>query len=315
MRVLSLFSGAGGMDLGFKQAGHEIVWANDFDADASETYRRNIGDHIVQGDIREIDISEVPDADIVIGGFPCQGFSRANMLRSTNDDRNTLYLEFLRVIRLKQPKYFVAENVSGILSLDGGNVIKQIVHDFERAGFNVEYRLLNLADFGVPQSRRRVIFLGWRKDIDSRQRPQFPPETHSSKPCSNQKPWVTIGYVLKNIPEPSASHSLKNHVCSQYKVSIRDFTGHRKTDPSKPSPTILARGNGKGGVCAIHHPNSLRRLSVRESALIQTFPKNFVFCGGLNSMYRQVGNAVPVRFAFQLAKQLMKAENATCAQR
>ncbi len=307
MRIISLFSGAGGMDLGFKRAGHDIVWANDSDGDAVSTYRKNIGDHIVCDDIKLIDISSLPDADVVIGGFPCQGFSRANLLRTADDERNALYREFLRVIRVKQPRYFVAENVSGILSLDGGRVVDRILSDFGRAGFEVEYRLLNMADFGVPQSRKRVIFLGSRKNLPKRERPRFPEQTHSRDGINGYRRWVSIAEALRNVPEPTETHKLKNHVCSNYKVSIRDFTGHRRTDPAKPSPTILARGNGKGGVCAIHHPNNLRRLSVRESAIVQTFPKNFEFAGGLNSMYRQVGNAVPVLFAQMLAREIASA--------
>jgi len=308
MKVLSLFSGAGGMDLGFQRSGHTIVWANDFDEDAVESYRANLGDHIVLGDIRKIRLQDMPDADLVIGGFPCQGFSRANMLRSSDDERNALYREFLRVIRGKKPRYFVAENVSGILSLDGGRVVEQILKDFRSAGFDVEFARVNMADYGVPQLRRRVIFIGCRKDIPEELRPEFPRPTHAEKPSGKLKPWVTISEAVKGIPEPDSSHSLLNHVCSKYKVTNRDFTGHRPTNPDRPSPTILARGNGKGGVCAIHHPNNHRRMSVRESALIQTFPKSFRFFGALNSMYRQVGNAVPVLFAAQLGKQFAAVE-------
>jgi DNA (cytosine-5)-methyltransferase 1 len=308
MRVLSLFSGAGGMDLGFKRAGHRIVWANDIDEDAVSTYRRNIGNHIVLGDIRRIDLEKVPEADIVIGGFPCQGFSRANLLRSTHDERNTLYLQLLRVIRAKKPKYFVAENVSGILSLDKGQAVAKILADFESVGFHVVYRLFNMADFGVPQLRKRVIFLGWRKDLRASEVPRFPTATHSGKGADRLRPWVTISEALLGVPEPDAVHRLQNHVCSKYKVTNRDFTGHRPTRSDRPSPTILARGNGKGGVCAIHHPQNHRRLSVRESALIQTFPKYFRFAGSLNSMYRQVGNAVPVLFAHLLGKEFSRLE-------
>jgi DNA (cytosine-5)-methyltransferase 1 len=308
MRVLSLFSGAGGMDLGFQRAGHEIVWANDFDRNAVETYRANLGGQIVCGDIRDVHLQDLPDAEIVVGGFPCQGFSRANMLRSAGDERNNLYREFLRVVKGKKPDYFVAENVAGILSLDKGSAVLKILADFRAAGYDVEHKLINMANYGVPQLRRRVIFLGCRKGIPLHLRPGFPSPTHAEKPSGKLKPWVTIAQALKGIPEPDAQHRLLNHICSKYKVTNRDFTGHRPTNPDRPSPTILARGNGKGGVCAIHHPSNLRRLSIRESALIQTFPKSFEFHGALGSMYRQVGNAVPVLFAAQLGKQFADIE-------
>ena len=312
MRIISLFSGAGGMDLGLKQAGHNIVWANDIDKDCVETYRYNIGDHIVRADLAVLDLSDLPDADVVVGGFPCQGFSCANMLRDASDQRNALYLEFIRVLKAKRPQYFIAENVRGLLSLDNGSVMKMIIRDFSDAGYSVDYRLLNTADFGVPQTRRRVIIIGSRKGFPIEAKPQFPVATHGQDPSSfsDLKSWVSIGNALEGIPEPHTVNSaLANHVCSQYKVTNRNFTGHRRTDPDKPSPTILARGNGGGGVCAIQHPRNHRRLSVRESAIIQTFPNDFVFFGSLNSMYRQVGNAVPVLFANQIGKQLLKVES------
>jgi len=145
-----LFSGAGGLDIGFIWAGHEIVWANDIDKDAVETYKANIGEHIITGPIELIPSSAIPDCDIVIGGFPCQGFSIANMNRSPEDSRNKMYLELLRVIRDKQPKYFLAENVKGLTNLDKGKVLEMILGDFARAGYRVKDKVLDAADYGVP---------------------------------------------------------------------------------------------------------------------------------------------------------------------
>jgi DNA (cytosine-5)-methyltransferase 1 len=302
-----LFSGAGGLDLGLIQAGHQVVWANDNDPDAVATYRKNIGNHIVLAPIQEVASQDIPDCDVVVGGFPCQGFSQANLLRFEKDDRNRLYLEFIRVLRDKQPQYFLAENVRGILSLAGGKAIKKIEDDFTRCGYRVSKRLFNVADFGVPQSRRRVIIAGVRKDVSENLAFEFPEGTHRDAKLSTvkgMKPWVSIGKALAKIPEPEAEHSLPNHVYSKYKVTNRNFTGHRTTDPNKPSPTILARGNGKGGVCAIQHPLNHRRMSIRESATVQTFPLRFEFVGAMNSCYRQVGNAVPVLFARRLGEKL-----------
>jgi DNA (cytosine-5)-methyltransferase 1 len=135
----------------------------------------------------------------------------------------------------------------------------------------------------------------------------FPAATHAAPKKAKAlrlKPWVSIGKALARIPEPDERHSLPNHIYSKYKVTNRNFTGHRTTDPDKPSPTILARGNGKGGVCAIQHPLNHRRMSIRESATIQTFPLKFEFVGQMNSCYRQVGNAVPVLFAEHLGESL-----------
>jgi len=305
MNITSLFSGAGGFDLGLIQAGHRIIWANDVDEDSCTTYRNNIGDHIVCGDIADIDLADIPEADVVIGGFPCQGFSLANMLRAPDDSRNRLYVYFRRIVKKKQPSYFLAENVRGLLSLDKGRIIEQVVKDFSSAGYRVKYQVFNMANYGVPQGRVRVIIAGTRKDLPEGCDFQFPEPTH------DRSSWISIGEALKNIPEPDdPGCKLKNHICSQYKVTNRNFTGHRATDPDKPSPTILARGNGKGGVCAIQHPRNHRRMSVRESALIQTFPLDFEFAGRMNSMYRQVGNAVPVRFAEMLGDKLSELEAA-----
>lgn len=129
MQIVSLLSGAGGLDLGFIKAGHNIIWANDNDLNSFETYKLNIGSHVVCKDIVEIESNEIPDCDVVIGDFPCQGFSMTNRLRNADDERNVLYKQFYRVINDKKPLYFIAENVRGILSLDNGNAIKTIVND------------------------------------------------------------------------------------------------------------------------------------------------------------------------------------------
>jgi len=312
MRITSLFSGAGGLDLGLIQAGNEVVWANDWDVDAVRTYRQNVDRDIVCEDIAKIKSADIPDSDVVVGGFPCQGFSRANWQRVKGDQRNKMYHQLLRVVKDKKPLYFLAENVRGILSFAGGKAIKQILQDFSNAGYRVKYKLFNLADYGVPQSRRRVIIAGTSKTLPEELDYSFPKPTHCDpSKCkeTNLLPWETISKALQGIPEPRGDCSdLSNHICSQYKVTNRDFTGHRLTADDKPSPTILARGNAKGGVCVIQHPRNHRRLSVRETAVIQTFPLDFEFVGSMTSCYRQVGNAVSVLFAKHLGKGLKLLE-------
>ena len=309
MTVVSLFSGAGGLDLGLIRAGHRIVWANDFDRNAVETYRKNIGNHIVCDDIKNIAIRTIPAADVVVGGFPCQGFSLANRLRAVDDERNSLYRFFFKTIKVLQPKFFIAENVKGILSLGGGAVVEKITSDFARAGYRVERRLVNMANYGVPQTRQRVIFVGQRKDLGKEFLFHYPQADHGG---DGEHAWVTIKEALDRFPDPDCPNDVKNHVYSSYKVAFRNFTGHRKTDPNRPCPTILARGNGGGGVCAIPHYNGKRRLTIRESAAIQTFPDDFEFCGAMNACYRQIGNAVPVLFAERLGRELARAERRQC---
>lgn len=301
MKVVSLFSGAGGLDLGFIKADHKVIWANDNFPDAVKTYKRNIGNHIICEDIAKIPSEAIPDHGILIGGFPCQGFSVANTKRGEHDERNKLYLEFLRVLVDKQPKFFLAENVKGILSLNQGNVFKMIIEDFSKSGYRVKHKVLNAADYGVPQKRERVIILGVRKDIEFTL--EYPEPTHgkSATLFDACKPWISIGEALKNIPEPEDEHRLSNHTYSKFKLKFNGYLGNRAIDPSKPAPTVTARGDEKGGVVVLHHPRNHRRMSVRELALTQTFPIDFIFEGNNSSAYRQIGNAVPPLLAFAVA--------------
>ena len=302
LRVASLFSGAGGLDLGFKKAGFEIVWANDNDSDAVGTYIKNIGDHCVLGDIEKLDIKKLPKVDGIIGGFPCQGFSVANTQRTVDDSRNTLYKSFVKAVKLGQPKFFLAENVKGILSLGGGAVFNYIINDFEKAGYICTYALVNAADYGVPQSRQRVLILGIRKDLAPKKISWPPKPTHEGRQ-------ISVGRALAAVPDPDKPHRLKNHVYSQFKLKFNGYISNRRVDPNKPSPTITARGDHKGGAMIIHHPSNTRRMTCREVAIVQGFPNNFEFTGSMTSVYKQIGNAVPPPLAFAAAKQILENLN------
>jgi len=310
LSVVSLFAGAGGLDLGLIHAGHKVVWANEIDEDAAATYENNIGAHIRKGDIANFDPSEIPHCDLLVGGLPCQGFSLANIHKTEADKRNDLYLQFARFLQHLNPKYFLIENVRGIKSLEGGEVFSRIIDVMSNVGpdgYRVDHVVVNASHYGVPQNRIRVLISGVRGDLEGSHRFKLPPATHSNKTTiADLPPLVSIESALAGIPEPDSTHELKNHIGSKYKVTNRNFTGHRKTDPSKPSPTILARGDGRGGVCAIQHPENHRRMTVRESARVQSFPDDFEFVGGLMSMYRQVGNAVPVKLAEHIGYAFQK---------
>ena len=299
MKVVSLFSGAGGLDLGFKMAGHEIVWADDLYVDAVETYRRNLGDHIVCRDISEIKSEEIPECDIMIGGFPCQGFSVANMNRYAGDQRNGLYKQLLRVVGDKKPKFFLAENVKGITNLDKGKVFEMILKDFSDIGYKVKYEIMNAADYGVPQTRQRVIIIGVRKDINFEY--VFPEPTHDKGGKGGLPHWVSVGEAMSAIPDPDKPNDLPNHVYSKYKLQFNGYLGHRPLDPDKPAPTVTARGDNKGGVVILPHPNGQRRMSCRELAAVQGFPLDYEFSGNNSSVYRQIGNAVPPLLGFAVA--------------
>lgn len=306
MKVVSLFSGAGGLDYGFIMAGHDILWANDLYEDAVETYRKNIGNHIVCKDISLIDTNDIPECDIVIGGFPCQGFSVANTKRHVKDSRNSLYKQLIRVIDAKKPPFFLAENVKGILSLGKGEVIKAIISDFQTIGYKVKYKLLNAADYGVPQTRMRVIIVGVRKDIDFDY--QYPEPSYSQYGSLSTAHWVTVGEIMSEIPDPDLPNDLPNHQYSKYKLGFNGYIGHRPLDPFRPAPTVTGRGDDKGGVVILPHPNGLRRMSGRELAAVQSFPLNYEFCGPLSSVYRQIGNAVPPLLAYAVAKEFNRYE-------
>ena len=385
--VVGLFAGCGGLDLGFINAGFEIIWANDFMKEAVETYKKNIGDHIILGDITKIPSSDIPnDFDILLGGFPCQGFSIANIKRSMKDERNFLYKEMLRVIKDKRPKYFVAENVKGILSMQKGKVIEMIVEDFRKLGYDVAYKVLKASEYGVPQNRERVFIIGNRLGLKN----PFPAKTHGTEKglmpfvstksavgflankrtrdrafklngkkiinhkartnvhdefwgrkhkvnqheiCDYLKYWRqksgwstkrvdehfgyahTAGHWFRkdnnsgSIPKPSDWWELKRIMNFDDKfdkqvteLELKPITFEqslRISNWEEPSDTITATGPEI-------HPNKERRMSVRECALIQTFPIDFEFIGSLGNMYKQIGNAVPVLLAEKIAVEIKK---------
>jgi len=309
MNIVSLFSGCGGLDLGLIKAGHVVIWANDIFPEAVKTYRKNIGNHVDTRDIRSVPSSDIPDCDVVVGGFPCQGFSVANTKRNVADIRNLLYREMVRVIRDKQPKFFIGENVKGMVSLGGGTVLAKIIKDFSQAGYAVHWQIVNAADYGVAQKRMRLIIFGVRQDL-ALSCLAFPPQpTHAAPALAESamlKPWLTAGQALAHFPEPNTieGRQIPNHEASRYKLRFNGHLGHRRIDPDQPAPTVTGRGDEKGGVVVLHHPGNQRRMTVRELATIQSFPDNFVFSGTKTSAYRQIANAVPPRLGEAIGRML-----------
>jgi len=301
MKVVSLFSGAGGLDHGLHKAGHKIVFANDHFIDAAKTYEKNLKHSIDTRDIEKVSSSEIPTCDIVVGGFPCQGFSVANWTRRAEDPRNKMYLELLRVIKTKKPKFVLCENVPGLLSLEKGEVFKKILHELAGLGYLVRYSILTAADYGVPQMRRRV-FIFCQKNTIKKILPFPPRPTHKNPNLLNGNggtAWISVGECLKKYPEPNKTKSFfLNHEGSKYKLRFNGHLGHRFVDPKKPAPTVTARGDEKGGVVVLHHPKNHRRITVREMAAIQSFPDEFYFVGTNTSCYRQIANSVPPRLSY-----------------
>lgn len=300
--TVSLFCGAGGLDLGFYKAGFRTIWANDLDADACKTYQNWSNAEVICGDISKIDIGLIPDSDVILGGFPCQGFSLSGP-RKLDDSRNILYKYYVKIVEAKKPKIFVGENVKGLLTMGNGQVIEAIVNEFSACGYDVFYQLVNAKDFGVPQDRERVIICGFRNDLNVKK---------FEIPIS-EMPIMTLREALAGLPKVK-----ENEVCNA-SFSSRYMSRNRKRDWDQVSYTIPAMAKqvtlypgspdmvkvdtdswkfGAGGVT--------RRLSWREAAAIQTFPVDLEFYGDLTSKYKQIGNAVPVKLAEYVARQLKR---------
>jgi DNA (cytosine-5)-methyltransferase 1 len=206
IKVIGLFSGCGGLDLGFKQAGYDLIWANDILKDACDTYRLNIGDHIVNEDITKIDLAVIPNADVIIGGPPCQGFSGIGK-RDPNDSRSSLVYSYLNVVNKIQPKIFLFENVTGILSSkagDGSKVIDNLKLAFEDIGYHINIYTLNAADYGVPQRRKRVFIIGNNIGVDI----TAPPQTHFESEEGNEK-WVSSFEAISDLASPTEEGAVK----------------------------------------------------------------------------------------------------------
>lgn len=295
---VSLFSGAGGLDIGFENAGFKTIWANDFNHDACETHKLWSDAMVVEGDIGKIDFSSVPDSDIISGGFPCQGFSLAGP-RKIDDSRNSLYRYFVKLVEIKRPKIFVAENVKGLLTLGNGAIADAIIEDFSSKGYKVTIDLVNASDYGVPQDRYRVIIVGIRDDLNVSF--EFP------KPFDKK---VSLREAIGDFPAPAV-----DEVCYA-PFSPRYMSRNRKRCWDEVSFTIPAMAKQ-----VALHPGSpdmvkedadnwhfgigeTRRLSYKEAAAIQTFPPDMVFCGDLTSKYKQIGNAVPVKLAEVVGKEI-----------
>ena len=323
MKIVSFFTGAGGLDLGFKRAGFNVVWANEYDKDIWKTIEANFPNTILdKRSIVDVLSDEVPDCDGIIGGPPCQSWSEAGKLRGIKDHRGQLFYEFIRILKDRQPKFFLAENVSGMLAKRHSEALKNIHKLFEDCGYRLSFKLLNAVDFGVAQDRKRVFFIGYREDL--KKEFKFPTSAASK---------LTLKDVISDINGSALEAKTKNH--SNYdncvlpnheyihgSYSTMYLSRNRVRMWEEPSFTIQA-----GGRHAPIHPQApvmehidkdkkrfvpgkehlYRRLSVRECARIQSFPDEHIFYyKSVLDGYKMVGNAVPVNLANHLAKQIFK---------
>jgi len=333
MKISSFFTGAGGLDLGFKKAGSQILYANEFDKSIWSTFERNFtkrsNTFLDKRSITDIDASEVPDCDGIIGGPPCQSWSEAGALRGIDDKRGQLFFDFIRILKAKKPKFFLAENVSGMLATRHSEALKNIIKLFEESGYSVTYKLLNTSDYGVPQDRKRVIFVGYRNDLKIKY-------VHPDPTTSSIEKKLTLKDVIWDLRKNALPGKEKNKSnFDKCKVPNHEYmiggfstifmSRNRVRAWDDQSFTIQA-----GGRHAPIHPQApemifveknkrifvpgkeklYRRLSVRECARIQTFPDSFIFdYENIADGYKMIGNAVPVKFAEVLAKSIKKDLN------
>lgn len=323
MKIVSFFAGAGGLDLGFERAGFEVIWANEYDKEIWDTYQYNHKTTILdRRSIVDIPSEEVPDCDGIIGGPPCQSWSEAGASRGITDKRGQLFFEFIRILADKKPKFFLAENVSGMLLPAHKDALSNIKRMFAEVGYRLSFQLLNASDFGVPQDRKRIFFIGYREDIGLDF--VFPkPLTLESK--------ITLQNVifdLKDCVLPATGNNLtngdnciipnheymtggfssiymsRNRVRSWDEVSFTIQAGgrHAPLHPQAPKMQFITQNERK---FVEGMESQYRRLSVRECARIQTFPDEFLFIyKNVAAGYKMIGNAVPVRLAEVLARTI-----------
>jgi len=296
-KVVSMFSGCGGMDLGFlggfrvfgchhERLPFNVTWANDLNEAACRTYRSNIGPHIVPGSIWDR-MREMPEeADVIIGGFPCQDLSVNGKRAGVAGARSGLYRAMVEAIARVRPRIFVAENVKGLLLKYNRDSLNQVIEDFTSLGYRVTYDLYRAADYGVPQNRERVFIVGLSNSDDVFSSP--PPERSPAT-------WMTAQEAIDDLAHVEESEAV-NHIWSRANRSPEQ--GNRRLDPNRPAHTIRAECHGN----IQYHYRLPRRLSMREAARIQSFPDDFIFQARLRETERQVGNAVPPVLAWHVAK-------------
>ena len=315
-RAVSLFSGCGGLDLGFLKTGRvNVVFANDFNSAACDTYRMNIGDHIYCGDVSKI--QELPEAEILMGGPPCQGFSTANPNRAFEDPRNFLYREYVRILNIVKPVIFVMENVSGMVTMEGGRVLRIIKGELQKSGYHVQHKIINAKNFGTPQNRRRVIIVGTRLDIQSRY--QYPCE-YISPPLFGEFKTVGDALLAKEISHGDPNHKVSNlsdlnleriryipqgGSMKDVPVELRNNSdlkrAMRRLDIAEVSPTIVHNNSDH-----YYHPIENRRITIREMARLQDYPDSFIFLGSKSEQSRQLGNSVPINLAQAIGQSFVE---------
>ena len=321
MKVISLFSGCGGLDLGFEKAGFEIPVANEFDPTIYETFKVNHPNtRLIEGDIRKISEDDFPsDVDGIIGGPPCQSWSEAGALRGIEDQRGQLFFDYIRVLRKAQPKFFLAENVSGMLANRHSDAVKNIISLFDKSNYDVTLTMVNAKDYGVAQERKRVFYIGFRKDLKI----DFKFPEGSTKDDAKKITLRDIIWDLQFTAVPSGKNNSHNPAAinnNEYLTGAYSpifMSRNRVKDWDEQAFTVQASGRQ----CQLHpqapkmvkhglndcrfvegKEELYRRMTIREVARVQGFPDDFKFIyKSTNDAYKMIGNAVPVNLAYEIA--------------
>jgi len=314
LKVASLFCGCGGTDVGmignFTYLGREyaanpleIVYANDIEKSACNIFEDNFGIKPDNRDIRQVQVSELPDIDILTGGFPCQSFSivAQNPKRlGVKDERGMLFFEMCRVLREKNPRCFIAENVKGILSANKGEAFPLIISEFEKSGYTVTAKLINAQEYGVPQRRERVIMVGIRNDLGFKF--EFP-----NPPCASETEYATLGQVIEDtVPD---KYFFSDRAVEGMRKANKEMNKGRVQDLSKPCNTVgshLAKVSLNSTDPVLLDQGRYRRFIPREVARIQSFPDSFKLSGPDSAQYRALGNAIPPVMFWHITQALVK---------
>lgn len=318
--IISLFSGAGGLDLGFEKAGFDIIAANEFDSTIWETYEKNHNSKLIRGDVRQIKAMDFPECVGIIGGPPCQSWSEAGSQKGIDDPRGQLFFEYVRILKEKKPLFFLAENVSGMLAKKNESAVAKIKNQFHNAGYDIKMELLNANDYDVAQDRDRVFYVGFRTDL----KVDFNfPEPHEKKLVFKDIIWDLRHNAIAALPKNKTNGdncSFLNHEYFIGSYSPIFMSRNRVRNWDEPAFTVQASGRQ----CQLHpqapkmekveddwfrfvpgKEKFYRRLTVRECARVQGFPDDFKFYyTDVNDGYKMIGNAVPVMLAYAMAKQI-----------
>ena len=328
LTVASFFCGCGGSDLGilgdfdylnqhYAKLPIEINYAVDFDKFAVQTYNANFLHKAICKDIRNVSIQDIPNFDILIGRFPCQSFSTVKPTKDTNDARANLYKELVRVLTAKKPKFFICENVKGLMTLQKGEILKKVIRDFEAVGYHVVYKLLLASDYGIPQRRERVFIVGIRNDVPLQY--QFPEPTHTQYPTQNKKLWNPLKSIVKELRidedkyyfSQKAVEGMKNAKNNMKRGLFQDLESQCLTITSHLAKVSL---NSRDPVLLVDADKEIyRRFTPKEASGIQSFPDSFVFPVSEIQAYKQIGNAIPPVLMWHVAKSLTDLIANDCA--